>query len=121
MSRLTTHVLDLVSGGPAAGLAVVVSRLDDPSAAPIARATTNSDGRTDEPLLEGADLVPGRYELAFAVGDWFAAQGAPSAGTPRDERYLDVVPVHIGLAPGVDHLHVALLITPWSYTTYRGS
>jgi hydroxyisourate hydrolase len=120
MSRLTTHVLDLVTGRPAAGMALVVSRLDDPVAGPVARATTNADGRTDEPLLEGADLVPGRYELAFAVGDWFAAQAGDAAGA-AEVPYLDVVPVHIGLAPGVDHLHVALLVTPWSYTTYRGS
>jgi 5-hydroxyisourate hydrolase len=125
MSRLTTHVLDLTSGRPAAGLAVVLSRLDGPTAEPVARATTNADGRTDAPLLEGSALVPGRYELAFAVGDWFAAQGGATpgstAGSPEGLRYLDVVPVHFGVAPDGDHLHVALLVTPWSYTTYRGS
>jgi hydroxyisourate hydrolase len=121
MSRLTTHVLDLTTGRPAAGLVVVVSRLDDPTVGPVARATTNADGRTDEPLLEGPDLVPGRYELAFSVGDWFAAQGGGDGRAAAEVPYLDVVPVHVGVAPEVGHLHVALLVTPWSYTTYRGS
>jgi 5-hydroxyisourate hydrolase-like protein (transthyretin family) len=78
---------------------------------------TNVDGRTDAPLLSGDDLAPGRYELAFAVGDHFAA-AIPDVGSPP---FLDVVPIHFGVGPDVGHLHVALLVTPWSYTTYRGS
>ncbi len=119
---LTTHVLDLTCGRPAAGMRIVLSRLDAASAAstilsPIANVVTNADGRTDEPLLAGPELGAGRYELTYAVGDYFAA----SAESPADSRYLDIVPIRFGVTAGVDHLHVALLVTPWSYTTYRGS
>jgi 5-hydroxyisourate hydrolase len=110
---LTTHVLDLTSGRPAAGLRVELRSLDDP-AAPVVRVVTNADGRTDEPLLAGDHLAPGRYELTFAAGDYFGTE-------PGSLSYLDIVPVRFGIAPGTDRLHVALLVTPWSYTTYRGS
>ena len=111
--RLTCHVLDVTVGRPAAGVAIEVSRLVDGAWVPVVAARTNADGRSDGPLLAGADLVPGRYELAFAVGDHFGAE--------VDDRYLDVVPVRIGIAATTGPVHVALLVTPWSYTTYRGS
>lgn len=113
-ARLTCHVLDLTSGLPAAGVAITVSRLDGDAPGPVAATTTNADGRTDAPLLQGDALVPGRYEVAFAIGDHFAV-AEPA------ERYLDVVPIHVGVAPGATHLHVALLVTPFAYSTYRGS
>ncbi len=117
--RLTTHVLDLTSGRPAAGVRLVLSRLEPAAASPLASTTTNADGRTDQPLITGSDVSPGRYELAFSVGEYFARQ---SGGTePGALPYLDVVPIHFGVPAGTGHLHVALLITPWSYTTYRGS
>jgi 5-hydroxyisourate hydrolase len=116
MSALTTHVLDLTRGLPAAGMAIGLARLDGHDPGPLCTVTTNADGRTDDPLLAGDDLVAGRYELTFGVGAFFAATGE-SAGEP----YLDVVPIRFGVAPGTDHLHVALLVTPWSYSTYRGS
>jgi hydroxyisourate hydrolase len=118
MSVLTTHVLDLTRGEPACGLGIALARLDEVTASvtPIIRTITNTDGRTDQALLAGADLSPGRYVLEFAVGEYFAG-GGDSAGVP----YLDVVPIRFGVAAGTGHLHVALLVTPWSYTTYRGS
>ena len=106
MTRLTTHVLDVTRGVPAAGVAVELTRLDPPEV--VATTTTNADGRTDEPVA--TDLAPGRYALTYGVGDYF--------GT---DEYLDVVPIRFGISPGADHVHVALLVTPWSYTTYRGS
>ena len=113
---LTCHVLDVTRGAPASGVVVTLSRLDGASREVLVTTATNADGRTDAPLLSGDDLVPGRYELAFAVGDHFA--GTANVGAPR---FLDVVPIHFGVAPDVGHVHIALLVTPWSYTTYRGS
>jgi 5-hydroxyisourate hydrolase len=105
--RLTTHVLDTAHGRPAAGVAVTLRRDGEV----VAEAVTNVDGRTDAPLLEGADLVAGVYELTFAVGDYFT--GA--------EGFLGDVPVRFTVAAGAGHVHVPLLVSPWSYTTYRGS
>jgi hydroxyisourate hydrolase len=116
--RLTTHVLDLTGGQPARGLAVALTRLDGPGAGPLVRVETNAEGRTDQPLLSGPDLAAGRYELAYSVGAWFADR---STGNVPAIPYLDVVPIHFGVDAGTGHLHVALLITPYSYTTYRGS
>ena len=95
--RLTCHVLDVTRGRPAAGVGVASRALDGPtSPRSLVTAATNADGRTDAPLLAGDDLAPGRYELAFAVGDYFAA----TAGRRRADRFLDVVPVRFGVAPG---------------------
>jgi hydroxyisourate hydrolase len=105
--RLTTHVLDTARGVPAEGVAVTLTR----DGAVVARAVTNADGRTDAPLLEGADLVAGVYELTFAVGGYFTG----------DEGFLGDVPVRFTVEAGAGHLHVPLLVSPWSYTTYRGS
>lgn len=113
MGRLTTHVLDTATGRPAAGLRLVLSRLD-PSAAVVAEAVTNADGRVDHPLLEGA--VRGRYELAFHVADYFRARGIALTDPP----FLDVVPVRFAIAED-RHYHVPLLISPYGYSTYRGS
>ncbi len=74
---------------------------------------TNADGRTDEPLLAGADFLPGTYELVFCVGEYF--------GLPAPERFLDRVPVRFSVADAAAHYHVPLLTTPWAYQTYRGS
>jgi 5-hydroxyisourate hydrolase len=113
---LTTHVLDLTCGRPAAGVRVELTRLD-PSPVSVISVVTNADGRTDQPLLAGPDLLPGRYELTYAVGEYFASTDEVAAELP----YLDVVPIRFGVVAGTDDLHVALLVTPWSYTTYRGS
>ena len=107
MGGLTTHVLDVSTGRPAAGVAVTLLRGDEVLAATV----TNSDGRTDVPLLE--TLEPGVYELRFAVGDYFALGEAPP--------FLDVVPVRFGVGDPAAHHHVPLLVAPGGYSTYRGS
>jgi 5-hydroxyisourate hydrolase len=115
--RLTTHVLDTATGRPAAGLKVELFRLDGESARRVASVSTNGDGRCDRPLLEGAELLPGRYELAFHVGDYLRAGGAALPEPP----FLDVVPIRFGIAAGDQHYHVPLLVSPYAYATYRGS
>lgn len=115
--KLTTHVLDVARGRPAAGVAIALVRLGAAGEEPVATAATNADGRTDEPLVEAGALALGTYELRFAVGAYLVAAGHDVGDPP----FLDVVPVRFGVSdPGADH-HVPLLVTPWSYTTYRGS
>ena len=114
-SALSTHVLDTAAGCPAQGMALELWRI--PSEGPAERlfqGITNADGRPDAPLLAPEAFVPGRYELRFAVGDYFAARGEASG-------FLDVVALNVGLRAGEGHYHVPLLCTPWSYNTYRGS
>jgi 2-oxo-4-hydroxy-4-carboxy-5-ureidoimidazoline decarboxylase len=116
--KLSTHVLDTHSGKPAAGIAVELVELSDlGESRVVARAVTNSDGRTDTPLI-GARPVPiGRYELTFSVGSYFAERGVPASDPP----FLDRIPLRFAVAEPEGHLHVPLLVTPWSYATYRGS
>ena len=114
--RLTTHVLDTAHGRPAAGVALQLWRLAGGAREEVARTVTNADGRCDAPLLSGAALVPGIYELVFAVGAYFAASNDAGAGD-----FLDEVPVRFVVRPGLNHYHVPLLIAPYSYSTYRGS
>ncbi|WP_407943573.1 hydroxyisourate hydrolase [Methylobacterium sp. EM32] len=114
--RLTTHVLDTAHGRPAAGVAVQLWRLTDGTREQVARTLTNADGRCDAPLLAGAALAPGIYEIVFAVGAYFAGQSDAGAGD-----FLDEVPVRFVVRPGLDHYHVPLLIAPYAYSTYRGS
>ena len=117
MGRLSTHVLDTVRGRPAAGVAVELWRLDeDGSRSRIAGAVTNSDGRTDAPLLGEADYRPGSYELTFAIGPYFRA-----AGLGAEPPFLDVVPIRFRMSEPDGRYHVPLVCTPWSYSTYRGS
>lgn len=116
--RISTHVLDARSGGPAAGVAIeFVELARSGEATTLLRTMTNADGRTDRPLIADRPVPIGRYELRFAIGDYFAAQGAPLS----DPRFLDVVPVRFAVAEAEGHYHVPLLATPWSYSTYRGS
>ena len=112
--RLTTHALDLARGAPAGGLAIEVRRVySDGSGDVLLRTHTNSDGRTDEPLVAPGDLERGRYEIVFAVGAYHDRSGA--------RGFLDEVPVRFEITdPAADH-HVPLLFTPWSYSVYRGS
>ena len=118
MARLTTHVLDTAHGRPAAGMALELVRLDAPVSTDAAslRVTTNADGRVDAPLLDGDGHAPGRYELRFQVADYFRAQGVSLPDPP----FLDDVVIRFGLASD-EHYHVPLLVSPWSYSTYRGS
>jgi 5-hydroxyisourate hydrolase len=116
MGRLTTHVLDTVRGRPGAGLLIDLFALDDGRRL-IASFVTNDDGRVDQPLLEGKAFAAGRYELLFHAGDYFKAAGI-AAGTPP---FLDEIPVRFQVASPEAHYHVPLLLSPWSYSTYRGS
>lgn len=115
--RLTTHVLDTHAGRPAAGLRVELYEIGASASSLLAEAVTDKDGRTDAPLLSGAPLRIGRYELRFHVGDYFAKR---NIALP-EPAFLDVVPVRFSVAEPEGHYHVPLLVTPWSYATYRGS
>jgi 5-hydroxyisourate hydrolase len=114
MGRLTTHVLDTASGKPAAGVRVVLRR--DGEAAVVAEGATNADGRLDKPLLEGTAFRNGRYELTFHVGDYFRKAGIAVA----EPAFLDVIPLRFAIAEDA-HYHVPLLVSPYGYSTYRGS
>jgi 2-oxo-4-hydroxy-4-carboxy-5-ureidoimidazoline decarboxylase len=116
--RLSTHVLDTHSGRPAAGIAVELVELSNLGLSRvIARAVTNSDGRTDVPLIGGRPVPIGRYELTFSVGPYFAERNVPMSDPP----FLDQIPLRFSVSDPEGHLHVPLLVTPWSYGTYRGS
>jgi hydroxyisourate hydrolase len=115
--KLTTHVLDTARGRPAEGMAVELFRHEQGERERLAAARTNSDGRTDEPLLGPGELHTGSYELVFDVGAYFAGAGLASA----DEPFLGLVPVRFGIADPDASYHVPLLASPWSYSTYRGS
>ena len=120
--KLTTHVLDTAHGCPAAGLAIELWRIDpSTSGIQLKTAITNSDGRTDAPLLEGPDWGVGVYELRFAVGPYFTARAANAAIDLPSPLFLDIVPIRFGVADASAHYHVPLLCSPWAYSTYRGS
>jgi len=117
MARLSTHVLDTVKGGPAAGMRIDLHRLDaEGLPRHVTSVTTNADGRTDAPLLTGDVVAAGTYRLTFHVGDYFSAAGSPDAG-----RFLREVPVVFAIDDPAGNYHVPLLVSPWSYSTYRGS
>jgi 5-hydroxyisourate hydrolase len=114
MPHLTIHVLDTSSGKPAVAMRVVLRRAE--TQAVLAGAVTNADGRLDKPLLEGSAFVPASYEISFHVGDYFRSQGAALP----EPSFLNVVPVRFSAAAGGDY-HVPLLVSPYGYSTYRGS
>jgi 5-hydroxyisourate hydrolase len=116
MGRLTTHVLDTSRGRPAAGLRVDLFSLDDGRRL-IKSITTNEDGRADAPLVENETFRAGTYELLFHSGDYFRRNGVAISAPP----FLDEVPVRFGIADATQHYHVPLLLSPYSYSTYRGS
>jgi 2-oxo-4-hydroxy-4-carboxy-5-ureidoimidazoline decarboxylase len=116
--RLSTHVLDTHSGRPAAGIAVELVELSELGASRVVtRTITNSDGRTDAPLIGGRPVPIGRYELTFSVGRYFAERQVAMSDPP----FLDQIPLRFSVSDPEGHLHVPLLVTPWSYSTYRGS
>ncbi len=151
MGWLSTHVLDTANGCPAAGIEVILWRLDAPSSERESSSAdnktifdakekprensktfvrfqstyqhlktlrTNQDGRTEAPLLEGEDFQVGGYELVFAVGDYFSKH---ASSLSKSHPFLDLVPIRFGIEEADTHYHVPLLVSPWSYSTYRGS
>jgi 5-hydroxyisourate hydrolase len=113
MSGLTTHVLDTASGKPAAGVALRLKR----NGAVLASATTNADGRCDSPLLSGDSVAAGAYRLEFDVGAYYRGQGV----NLPDPAFLETVAIEFGIAQPAAHYHVPLLVSPYGYSTYRGS
>jgi 5-hydroxyisourate hydrolase len=114
---VTTHVLDTSRGEPAAGLAIDVYRLDGASRRLIASMTTNADGRTDAPVIPASEIAEAVYELVFHAGDYLDRVQGPAGG----QRFLDTVPIRFGVSDPRQHYHVPLLLSPFGYSTYRGS
>ena len=114
---LTTHVLDTARGKPAAGVKIALYRVTGMSHAKIAEAVTNADGRTDAPMLTGKGFAAGSYELVFFAGDYLRASGQAGEGI----LFLDEIPIRFGISDADAHYHVPLLISPFAYSTYRGS
>ncbi|MFC2969541.1 hydroxyisourate hydrolase [Acidimangrovimonas pyrenivorans] len=114
---LTTHVLDTARGLPAAGMTVALYRLDGAARQHIRTLVTNADGRTDEQILPAPEFATGSYELEFHAGAYLDASGA----APESPRFLDVIPIRFGISDPDSHYHVPLLISPFGYSTYRGS
>ncbi|MDB5802493.1 MAG: hydroxyisourate hydrolase [Rhodocyclales bacterium] len=115
MGRLTTHVLDTAHGCPAAGMGFALFRVGED--APLVSGVTNADGRYDAPLLQGDALATGAYALRFEVAAYFRTRGVELPEPP----FLDVVTLEFGIADATTHYHVPLLVSPWAYSTYRGS
>lgn len=122
---LTTHVLDTALGSPAANLPITLYRIDGDSRHQLAQMTTNADGRTDSPILPQDQFTPGTYELVFNAGVYLRASG--QAGDRAGDRasaeplFLDQVPIRFGISDAAAHYHVPLLLSPFGYSTYRGS
>ncbi|SOB93793.1 hydroxyisourate hydrolase [Rhodobacter maris] len=114
---LTTHVLDTAKGCPAAGLRIVLTRITPEGAEVLAEMRTNADGRTDSPILPAADFACGTYELTFFAGDYLRGSGQAGAAP----LFLDDVPIRFGINDAGAHFHVPLLLSPYGYSTYRGS
>jgi len=117
MGKLTTHVLDTANGCPATGMAVRLYRFDAEGPKWLRSLHLNADGRADGPVLEGATFTAGRYRLVFEVAAYFRARGDKLP----EPAFLDEVPLDFGIADQTSHYHVPLLVSPWSYSTYRGS
>jgi 5-hydroxyisourate hydrolase len=115
--RLTTHVLDTARGKPAEGVRITLFRIEADTRVRIGETVTNKDGRSDTPMLAGATMATGTYELVFAAGDYLRASGQAGAGT----LFLDEIPIRFGIPDAGQHYHVPLLISPFAYSTYRGS
>jgi 5-hydroxyisourate hydrolase len=114
---LSTHVLDTMNGCPAAGMQIALYATNGEKASLIKRETLNHDGRTNTPLFDNASLEPGTYRLSFEVAAYFSAKGVELP----EPNFLNVVHLDFGVAHAHQHYHVPLLVSPWSYSTYRGS
>jgi 5-hydroxyisourate hydrolase len=117
MGHLSTHVLDTANGRPAAGMQVTLQRLEGGAFVTLKTIHLNADGRGDGPLLDAASMAAGRYRLLFDVAPYFRASG----NTLNEPPFIDVVPIDFGIADASGHYHVPLLVSPWAYSTYRGS
>lgn len=117
MGHLSTHVLDTARGRPAEGIRITLYRVSGNSHRKIAEATTNADGRTPEPILSGKGFTAGCYELIFHAGDYLGASGAVLSDPP----FLDTIPIRFSVADPDQKYHVPLLLSPFGYSTYRGS
>lgn len=113
---LTTHVLDTARGCPAQGLKIDLYRLDGENRELLKSLVTNDDGRTDEQILPAEDFALGTYELVFYAGAYLDATGTP----PEEPRFLDIIPIRFGMSEA-SHYHVPLLLSPFGFSTYRGS
>jgi 5-hydroxyisourate hydrolase len=116
-AKLSTHVLDTANGCPADGLQIELWQVNGENPRLLKTVRTNTDGRTDHPLLAGEEMKAGQYELIFHVGDYFARRNAVASPV----RFLDRVPVRFGISDADASYHVPLLCSPWAYSTYRGS
>jgi len=116
MTKLTTHVLDVYSGKPGKGISVELYYLDNSERKKITSVKLNNDGRADSPLIDGKNFIKGKYELVFHIGDYFK-----NKSLTNDVPFLDDVVVRFGISDPSQHYHVPLLVSPWSYSTYRGS
>ena len=117
MARLSTHVLDTAHGKPAGGMHFELYAQSGSEKKLLLSGVTNADGRTEQPLLSGETIAPGKYELVFHAGDYFRTIGVKLP----DPAFVDVVHLAFGIADAKGHYHVPLLVSPWSYSTYRGS
>ena len=115
--RLSTHVLDTARGKPAAGVKISLYRVSEGGHVKVKDVVTNHDGRTDQPMLLGDEVQEGTYELVFFAGDYLRKSGQADAGT----LFLDQIPIRFGIPDASQHYHVPLLISPFAYSTYRGS
>ncbi|MEP7457116.1 hydroxyisourate hydrolase [Phyllobacterium sp. SB3] len=118
MGKLSTHVLNTAEGRPVEGVRLTLHRIDvDGVRKLLATAVTNADGRTDAPLLFASDMAAGQYELTFYVGEYFRGNGA----SQTEPMFLEDIPIRFAISDVQGNYHVPLLVTPWSYSTYRGS
>ena len=116
MTKLTTHVLDVYSGKPGKGISVDLYYISNSERKKITSVKLNNDGRADSPLVEGENFIKGKYELIFNIGDYFK-----NISSVKDIPFLDDVVIRFGVSNPSEHYHVPLLVSPWSYSTYRGS
>lgn len=117
MGKLSTHILDIAHGRPGAGVEIELYAVDGTQKKLLCKAVSNHDGRCDAPLLQGEEMRAGRYELVFAAGDYFARQGVAMP----EPRFIDRVSIAFGIADPAQNYHVPLVVSPWAYSTYRGS